>query len=196
MTPILIRFLPRQHLQLHHLTESSLPALLLVLNPFQLLPCRSEVRFSSRFLRSRCFCYQSGGGHWQQPFPGDPEDPALAVSADWANFSRVPDPGFQALLGKNLSTSPKNPAFQHILKLPQWYHTDTIILMAMTLRLTAEEEKILGRLASQLGTSKQKALIEAMKMVEQNTAKKRKLDEALQFVLSNDKELMQRLADA
>lgn len=68
--------------------------------------------------------------------------------------------------------------------------------MAMTLRLTAEEEKILGRLASQLGTSKQKALIEAMKMVEQKTAKKRKLDEALQFVLSNDKELMQRLADA
>ncbi len=68
--------------------------------------------------------------------------------------------------------------------------------MAMTLRLTAEEEQILGRLASQLGTSKQKALIEAMKMVEQRTAKKRKLDEALQFVLSNDKELMQRLADA
>ena len=68
--------------------------------------------------------------------------------------------------------------------------------MAMTLRLTAEEDQILGRLASQLGTSKQKALIEAMKMVEQKTAKKRKLDEALQFVLSNDKELMQRLADA
>jgi len=65
--------------------------------------------------------------------------------------------------------------------------------MAMTLRLTAEEEQILGRLASQLGTSKQKALIEAMKMVEQKTAKKRKLEEALQFVLSNDKELMQRL---
>jgi hypothetical protein len=65
--------------------------------------------------------------------------------------------------------------------------------MAMTLRLTAEEEQILGRLASQLGTSKQKALIEAMKMVEQKTAKKRKLEEALQFVLSHDKELMQRL---
>lgn len=68
--------------------------------------------------------------------------------------------------------------------------------MAMTLRLTAEEEQILERLASQLGTSKQKALVEAMKMVEQQTAKKRKLDEALQFVLSHDKELMQRLADA
>lgn len=90
----------------------------------------------------------------------------------------------------------KSPVFQHVFKQPHWYHFDTIILMAMTLRLTAEEEQILGRLASQLGTSKQKALIEAMKMVEQKTAKKRKLDEALQFVLSNDKELMQRLADA
>lgn len=66
----------------------------------------------------------------------------------------------------------------------------------MTLRLTPEEEQILERLALQLGTSKQKALIEAMKMVEQQTAKKRKLDDALQFVLTHDKELMQRLADA
>jgi hypothetical protein len=68
--------------------------------------------------------------------------------------------------------------------------------MAMTLRLTPEEEQILERLALQLGTSKQKALIEAMKMVEQQSAKKRKLDDALQFVLTHDKELMQRLADA
>jgi predicted nucleic acid-binding protein len=68
--------------------------------------------------------------------------------------------------------------------------------MAMTLRLTPEEEQILERLALQLGTSKQKALIEAMRMVEQQSAKKRKLDDALQFVLTHDKELMQRLADA
>ncbi len=66
----------------------------------------------------------------------------------------------------------------------------------MTLRLTPEEEQILERLALQLGTSKQKALIEPMKMVEQQYAKKRKLDVALQFVLTHDKELMQRLADA
>ncbi len=66
----------------------------------------------------------------------------------------------------------------------------------MTLRLTAEEEQILERLATQLGTSKQKALIEAMKMVEHQSAKKRKLEDALQFVLTHDKELMQRLADA
>ena len=66
----------------------------------------------------------------------------------------------------------------------------------MTLRLTAEEEQILERLATQLGTSKQMALIEAMKMVEHQSAKKRKLEDALQFVLTHDKELMQRLADA
>ena len=68
--------------------------------------------------------------------------------------------------------------------------------MAMTLRLTAEEEQILERLATQLGTSKQKALIEAMEMVENQSAKKRKLEDALQFVLTHDRELMQRLADA
>jgi hypothetical protein len=68
--------------------------------------------------------------------------------------------------------------------------------MAMTLRLTPDEEIILERLARQLGTSKQKALIEAMKLVEQQSAKERRLEEAMQFVLTHDKELMQRLADA
>jgi len=68
--------------------------------------------------------------------------------------------------------------------------------MAMTLRLSAEEEQILDRLAKQLNLSKQKALIEAMRMVEQESARKRRVDQALHFVLTHDKELMQRLADA
>jgi len=68
--------------------------------------------------------------------------------------------------------------------------------MAMTLRLTAEEEQILDRLATQLNMSKQKALIEAMKLVEQQSKKQRRLDEALDFVLTHDKALMERLADA
>lgn len=68
--------------------------------------------------------------------------------------------------------------------------------MAMTLRLTAEDEAILTRLAEQLGTSKQKALLEAMRMVERESQKKRRVREALQFVLTHDKELMDRLADA
>jgi|UniRef100_UPI004048D747 hypothetical protein len=68
--------------------------------------------------------------------------------------------------------------------------------MAMTLRLTEEDEVILTRLAEQLGLSKQKALLEAMRMVERESRKKRRVNEALQFVLSHDKELMDRLADA
>jgi hypothetical protein len=68
--------------------------------------------------------------------------------------------------------------------------------MAMTLRLTTEEEQILERLAQQLNLSKQKALIEAMKMVERDSARKRRIDQAVDFVLTHDKELMQRLADA
>ncbi|MEK9907683.1 MAG: hypothetical protein VW500_01185 [Aquiluna sp.] len=66
----------------------------------------------------------------------------------------------------------------------------------MTLRLTEEDEVILTRLAEQLGLSKQKALLEAMRMVERESRKKRRVNEALQFVLSHDKELMDRLADA
>lgn len=68
--------------------------------------------------------------------------------------------------------------------------------MAMTIRLTEEEDQILERLAKQLNMSKQKALIEAMKQVEAKSAKQRLMAEALDFVLSHDKELMQRLADA
>jgi predicted transcriptional regulator len=68
--------------------------------------------------------------------------------------------------------------------------------MAMTLRLTSEEEAILERLAEQLNMSKQKALIEAMKLVELQSKKKKRLEEALHFVLTHDKELMDRLADA
>ena len=70
------------------------------------------------------------------------------------------------------------------------------MFMAMTLRLTEEDELILTRLAEQLGLSKQKALLEAMRMVERESRKKRRVNEALQFVLSHDKELMDRLADA
>ena len=68
--------------------------------------------------------------------------------------------------------------------------------MAMTIRLTAEDEQVLERLSLQLGLSKQKALIEAMRMDEHQSQKRRKLDEALKFVLTHDKDLMERLADA
>ena len=66
----------------------------------------------------------------------------------------------------------------------------------MTLRLTQEDELVLERLAAQLGLSKQKALIEAMRMVEHESQKIRRLDQAIGYVLTHDKELMDRLADA
>jgi hypothetical protein len=68
--------------------------------------------------------------------------------------------------------------------------------MAMTLRLTQDDEIVLERLATQLGLSKQKALIEAMRMVELQSQKQRRLDQAIDFVLTHDKALMERLADA
>ena len=68
--------------------------------------------------------------------------------------------------------------------------------MAMTIRLNADDGLVLERLATQLGLSKQKALIEAMRMVENQSQKQRRLEDALKFVLNHDKALMERLADA
>jgi predicted transcriptional regulator len=77
-----------------------------------------------------------------------------------------------------------------------WYHFDTVSIMAMTLRLTEEEKATLERLAQQLGVSKQKALIEAMNQMETKAKRKRDLAFAREFVMTHDKELMERLADA
>ncbi|SCX03126.1 hypothetical protein SAMN05216534_0084 [Candidatus Aquiluna sp. UB-MaderosW2red] len=78
----------------------------------------------------------------------------------------------------------------------KWCHLDTITLMAMTIRLTPDEEIILERLAKQLNLSKQKALIEAMLMAENHSRKKRDLEFARKYVMTHDKDLMERLADA
>ena len=76
--------------------------------------------------------------------------------------------------------------------LPLWY----LYGMAMTLRLTEEEEQILERYAKQTGLSKQKAIVDALKRSENVSAKKLRLAEAVDFVLTHDKELMERLTDA
>lgn len=68
--------------------------------------------------------------------------------------------------------------------------------MAMTLRLTEEELATLDRLAQQLGVSKQKAIVEAINNLEAKQKRKRDLNFAREFVMTHDKELMERLADA
>jgi predicted transcriptional regulator len=44
----------------------------------------------------------------------------------------------------------------------QWYHVDTIILLAMTLRLTEELDAELNTLATAQGTSKNQLIIAAL----------------------------------
>ena len=77
-----------------------------------------------------------------------------------------------------------------------WYHFATITLMAMTLRMTVEEEATLERLANQLGLSKQKALIVAIESLEAQSKLRKDLEFAREFVMTHDKELLERLADA
>ncbi len=90
----------------------------------------------------------------------------------------------------------RSASYPQIWNVDIWYHFDTVSIMAMTLRLTLEEEQILNRYAKQTGLSKQKAIIHALRLVETQSAKQIRLDEAVEFVLSHDKELMERLADA
>jgi hypothetical protein len=65
----------------------------------------------------------------------------------------------------------------------------------MTLRLTEEEERVLTRLSQLTGLSKQKAMIEAIRLMEQQLKRKHDLAAAREFVTTHDRELMQRLAD-
>lgn len=68
--------------------------------------------------------------------------------------------------------------------------------MAMTLRLTPEQDARLEALAKALGVSKQQAVIELIDNAEISSSRRNKLDGVFDKVLSRDAELMQRLADA
>lgn len=68
--------------------------------------------------------------------------------------------------------------------------------MAMTLRLTPEQDARLEALAKALGVSKQQAVIELIDNAEISSSRRNKLDVVFDKVMSRDAELMQRLADA
>jgi predicted transcriptional regulator len=68
--------------------------------------------------------------------------------------------------------------------------------MAMTIRLTDELDTKLERLASELGVSKQQAVIFAIELSDARSIRERQLAEARAFVLTHDKALMEKLADA
>ncbi len=68
--------------------------------------------------------------------------------------------------------------------------------MAMTLRLTPEQDARLEALAKALGVSKQQAVLMAIENFDADRVRKKLLTNAMNFVLTHDRELMERLADA
>lgn len=68
--------------------------------------------------------------------------------------------------------------------------------MAMTLRLTDEQDKTLSAIAEQLGCSKQEAVISAIEAFDAKAQRKKQMKEIFDLVLVRDKELLDRLADA
>lgn len=68
--------------------------------------------------------------------------------------------------------------------------------MAMTLRLTEEQDRALTKIAEQLGCSKQQAAIRAIEAFDAKSHRRKQIEEITRLVLTRDKELLDRLADA
>jgi predicted transcriptional regulator len=73
--------------------------------------------------------------------------------------------------------------------IPKWYHT----FMAMTLRLTAEQEAQLTALAQQTNMSKQQAAVLAIEEAAQRRSYDAKLDSAIDSVLTRYADALERL---
>lgn len=73
--------------------------------------------------------------------------------------------------------------------IPKWYH----LFMAMTLRLTAEQEAQLTALAQQTNMSKQQAAVMAIEEAAQRRAYDAKLDSAIDSVLTRYADALERL---
>jgi hypothetical protein len=76
-----------------------------------------------------------------------------------------------------------------------WYQFDTKG-MAMTLRLEAEQDKQLAQVAEHLGISKQQAVALAVERFLELEWQRAVGRQVIDLVMTRDKELMQRLADA
>jgi predicted DNA-binding protein len=68
--------------------------------------------------------------------------------------------------------------------------------MAMTLRLTEEQDARLETVAKTLGMSKQQAVIALIEQFDEAASRRTIIDEIYQKVMTRDAELMERLADA
>jgi hypothetical protein len=77
----------------------------------------------------------------------------------------------------------------------KWYQFDTKG-MAMTLRLEAEQDKQLAQVAEHLGISKQQAVALAVERFLELEWQRAVGRQVIDLVMTRDKELMERLADA
>ena len=68
--------------------------------------------------------------------------------------------------------------------------------MELHINLSDEDAAMLSRLSKQLGLPQDEALVEAMRCVEHQSVKSRRLADALDYVLTHDKELMDKLSDS
>jgi predicted transcriptional regulator len=68
--------------------------------------------------------------------------------------------------------------------------------MAMTVRLTEELEITLGLIAQERKVSKQRVIEELIEAAGERSRRKARLAQAFELVMTRDKELMERLADA
>ena len=66
----------------------------------------------------------------------------------------------------------------------------------MTIRLTEEQDTKLERIAQFRQVSKQRAIEQLVEEADEREFAKKRLDEAYNLVMTRDKELMERLADA
>lgn len=76
------------------------------------------------------------------------------------------------------------------------HQIDTISVMAMTVRLTEELEITLGLIAQERKVSKQRVIEELIEAAGERSLRKARLAQAFELVMTRDKELMERLADA
>lgn len=76
-----------------------------------------------------------------------------------------------------------------------WYHADTITLMAMTLRLTAEQEAQLTELSEMWGISRQQAVTRAIDQMLAKLDYEAKKREGLDFIYSEYAGLIKRLGE-
>jgi len=73
--------------------------------------------------------------------------------------------------------------------IPKWYHT----FMAMTLRLTAEQEAQLAALAESKNMSKQQAAALAIEEAHDRNVHDKKVDQAIDYALTRYADVLERL---